>query len=100
MRERKRWGVVGGLALLRKATPAFRAVAVVAVLVQLVPLGAPLLLSTDAWTYWSYGWIASEGGGNPYVDQFIHGRAEGPIETVLSISAFASTSAAGWRRWP
>jgi alpha-1,6-mannosyltransferase len=59
---------VGGLALLRNATPAFRAVAVVAVLVQLVPLGAPLLLSTDAWTYWSYGWIASESGGNPYVD--------------------------------
>lgn len=59
---------LGGLALLRNATPAFRAVAVVAVLVQLVPLGAPLLLSTDAWTYWSYGWIASEGGGNPYVD--------------------------------
>jgi hypothetical protein len=43
-------------------------VAVVAVLVQLVPLGAPLLLSTDAWTYWSYGWIASESGGTPYVD--------------------------------
>ncbi|HET7368317.1 MAG TPA: glycosyltransferase 87 family protein [Gaiella sp.] len=59
---------LGGLALLRNATPAFRAVAVVAVLVQLVPLGAPLLLSTDAWTYWSYGWIASQGGGNPYVD--------------------------------
>ena len=59
---------LAGLALLRGATPALRAVAVVAVLVQLVPLGAPLLLSTDAWTYWSYGWIASEGGGNPYVD--------------------------------
>ncbi len=29
---------------------------------------APLLLSTDAWTYWGYGWIAAEGGGNPYVD--------------------------------
>ncbi len=28
----------------------------------------PLLLSTDAWTYWGYGWIAAEGGGNPYVD--------------------------------
>ena len=36
--------------------------------VQLVPLAAPLLLSTDAWTYWGYGWIAAEGGGNPYVD--------------------------------
>ena len=36
--------------------------------VQLVPLASPLLLSTDAWTYWGYGWIAAEGGGNPYVD--------------------------------
>jgi hypothetical protein len=36
--------------------------------VQLVPLASPLLLSTDAWTYWGYGWIAGEGGGNPYVD--------------------------------
>ena len=36
--------------------------------IQLVPLAAPLLLSTDAWTYWGYGWIASDGGGNPYVD--------------------------------
>ena len=35
---------------------------------QLVPLASPLLLSTDAWTYWGYGWIAAEGGGNPYVD--------------------------------
>ena len=59
---------LAGLALLRRTAPALRAVAVVAVLVQLVPLGAPLLLSTDAWTYWSYGWIAAEGGGNPYVD--------------------------------
>ena len=38
-----------------------------AVGVQLVPLAGPLLLSTDAWTYWSYGWIAIEGDGNPYV---------------------------------
>jgi alpha-1,6-mannosyltransferase len=45
-----------------------KAVLAVAVVVQLVPLAAPLLLSTDAWTYWGYGWIAAEGGGNPYVD--------------------------------
>jgi alpha-1,6-mannosyltransferase len=57
-----------GLQLLRRASVSVRAVVVVAALVQLVPLGAPLLLSTDAWTYWSYGWIAAEGGGNPYVD--------------------------------
>jgi alpha-1,6-mannosyltransferase len=36
--------------------------------VQLVPLAAPLLLSTDAWTYWGYGWIGAETSGNPYVD--------------------------------
>jgi alpha-1,6-mannosyltransferase len=57
-----------GLQLLRRASVSVRAVVVVAALVQLVPLGAPPLLSTDAWTYWSYGWIAAEGGGNPYVD--------------------------------
>jgi hypothetical protein len=57
-----------GLALVRRETFALRRAVAVAVLVQLVPLGAPLLLSTDAWTYWGYGWIAAEGGGNPYVD--------------------------------
>lgn len=41
------------------------AVAAIALVIQLVPLAAPVLLSTDAWTYWSYGWIASE-GDNPY----------------------------------
>ena len=50
------------------ASLALRAAILVAAAVQLVPLGAPLLLSTDAWTYWGYGWIAAEGGGNPYVD--------------------------------
>ncbi len=42
-------------------------VAAVAVAIQLAPLGAPLLLSTDAWTYWDYGRIAAVHGGNPYV---------------------------------
>lgn len=57
-----------GLALLR-ARPAARwaSVAVVAVAVQAATLAAPLLLSTDAWTYWSYGRIAAH-GGNPYRD--------------------------------
>jgi alpha-1,6-mannosyltransferase len=59
---------VVGLALVRRTPAPVKAVLVVAALVQLVPLGAPLLLSTDAWTYWGYGWIAAEGGGNPYVD--------------------------------
>jgi alpha-1,6-mannosyltransferase len=59
---------LAGLLLVRRVSAPLRAVAVVAVLVQLVPLAAPLLLSTDAWTYWGYGWIAADGGGNPYVD--------------------------------
>ncbi|MEI7760768.1 MAG: glycosyltransferase 87 family protein [Thermoleophilia bacterium] len=54
------------LVAIRKASPSLRVVAVLAVAIQLIPLGAPLLLSTDAWTYWSYGWIGSSGGGNPY----------------------------------
>jgi len=57
-----------GLALLRRRGAPLRWVMAFAVGVQLVPLAAPLLLSTDAWTYWGYGWIAAEGGGNPYVD--------------------------------
>lgn len=57
-----------GLALLRRRATPLRWVIAFAVGVQLVPLAAPLLLSTDAWTYWGYGWIAAEGGGNPYVD--------------------------------
>jgi alpha-1,6-mannosyltransferase len=59
---------VAGLALLRRRRLALRAAIAVAVAVQLLPLASPLILSTDAWTYWGYGWIAAEGGGNPYVD--------------------------------
>lgn len=57
-----------GLLLLRRRKLPFRPVAVLAVAIQLVPLGAPLLLSTDAWTYWAYGWIGIN-GGNPYADE-------------------------------
>jgi hypothetical protein len=56
------------LLAIRRTAPSTRAVIVLAAAIQLVPLAAPLLLSTDAWTYWSYGWIAARGGGNPYVD--------------------------------
>jgi alpha-1,6-mannosyltransferase len=59
---------VAGLSFLRRRRLALRAAIAVAVAVQLLPLASPLLLSTDAWTYWGYGWIAAEGGGNPYVD--------------------------------
>lgn len=45
------------------------AVLAVAAAVQLVPLAAPLLLSTDAYSYWDYGRIAAVHGGNPYDDR-------------------------------
>jgi alpha-1,6-mannosyltransferase len=57
-----------GLAILRRRRLALSVAIAVAVAVQALPLASPLLLSTDAWTYWGYGWIAAEGGGNPYVD--------------------------------
>jgi hypothetical protein len=59
---------LAGLFAIRRTAPSKRAVVVFAAAIQLVPLAAPLLLSTDAWTYWSYGWIGSRGGGNPYAD--------------------------------
>ncbi len=59
---------LAGLVLLRHRVVALRAAILVAAAVQLVPLASPLLLSTDAWTYWGYGWIAAESHDNPYVD--------------------------------
>ena len=53
---------------MRRASPALRAVVVVAFVIQLIPLAGPLLVSTDAWTYWEYGRIAAVHDGDPYVD--------------------------------
>ena len=44
---------LGGLLLLRRGGR-LGAVLAVACAIQLVPLAAPLLVSSDAWTYWSY----------------------------------------------
>jgi alpha-1,6-mannosyltransferase len=57
---------VGALLLMRRREIGVRRVAVLAAAIQLVPLGAPLLLSTDAWTYWDYGRIAAVHDANPY----------------------------------
>jgi Glycosyltransferase family 87 len=45
------------------------AVVTVATTIQLVPLAAPVLLSTDVYSYWDYGRIAVVHGGNPYEDE-------------------------------
>jgi hypothetical protein len=62
---------VAGALLLRRRGDALRLRVVIALAaaIQLVPLAAPLLLSTDAWAYWAYGRIAAEAGGNPYRDE-------------------------------
>jgi alpha-1,6-mannosyltransferase len=56
-----------GLVVVRRDVLRLRVVVLLAAAVQLVPLASPLLLSTDAWTYWGYGRIGAE-GGNPYDD--------------------------------
>ena len=59
---------LAAIVLLNRSPPRLPAVLAIAVAIQLAPLGAPLLLSTDAWTYWDYGRIAAVHGGNPYVN--------------------------------
>ena len=58
----------GPLAARAPRPPRLAVVAVLAAAMQLAPLGAPLLLSTDAWTYWDYGRIAAVHHANPYDD--------------------------------
>jgi len=57
---------VVGILLVRSHPPARTVAAAVACAVQLIPLGAPLLLSTDAWSYWNYGRLSAVHGVNPY----------------------------------
>jgi hypothetical protein len=57
---------VGALLLLHRRQAGLRSVLVLAAAVQLAPLGAPLLLSTDAWTYWDYGRLSAVHDVNPY----------------------------------
>ena len=56
------------LLLLRRQTTWLPVVLGVATALQLVPLAAPLLLSTDAYSYWDYGRVAVVHDANPYAD--------------------------------
>jgi hypothetical protein len=58
-----------GLGLLVRRASRVVPIAVIALAIQLAPLAAPLLLSTDAWTYWGYGRIAAVHDANPYEDE-------------------------------
>jgi hypothetical protein len=57
--------VVAALLVSRRSTR-LAALAALAAAIQLAPLFGPLLLSTDAWTYWSYGRIAAVHHESPY----------------------------------
>jgi alpha-1,6-mannosyltransferase len=106
-----------GLVLVSRRGAALRLVAGLAVAIQLAPLAAPLLLSTDAWTYWMYGRIGAALDGNPYRDPpaeftsdaaFDHvgadwrdtGSVYGPAFTLasepLALAAGSSADAAAW----
>jgi hypothetical protein len=58
---------LGGLFLVRRGARLTVVVALAAV-IQLVPLLAPVLYSTDVYTYWDYGRVDVVHGGNPYDD--------------------------------
>jgi alpha-1,6-mannosyltransferase len=60
-------GYIVGAALARNGSRV-RVVVALALAIQLAPLAAPLLLSTDAYTYWAYGRVGAVHDGNPYAD--------------------------------
>jgi alpha-1,6-mannosyltransferase len=105
------------LLLLRRGVVRLLPVAVIAAAIQLAPLGAPLLISSDAWTYWDYGRIAVIHDANPYqqpprdfsgdpaypyIGGAWHGATSvyGPLFTLASEPAAAaagsSSDAAAW----
>lgn len=55
-----------GAWLLRGSTARAGAVIAIAAAIQLLPLAGPVLLSTDAYTYWAYGRLSAVHGANPY----------------------------------
>jgi alpha-1,6-mannosyltransferase len=83
-----------GLLLLRRAALRLAVVAALAVAIQLAPLGAPLLISSDAWTYWDYGRIAVVHDANPY-DQVPRDFADDPAFPHIGGAWRDSTSVYG-----
>jgi hypothetical protein len=58
-----------GLLAIRRGPPALVPTLAVAGAIQLIPLAAPVLLSTDVYTYWDYGRLSAVHGANPYADK-------------------------------
>lgn len=55
-----------GLAVLLRSSAPLAPVIALAVAIQLVGLAGPVLLSTDVYTYWARGRVATAHGENPY----------------------------------
>ncbi len=58
-----------GLLAIRRRASRLVPVLVLAGAIQLVPLAAPVLLSSDVYTYWDYGRLSAVHGANPYADK-------------------------------
>ncbi|HEX6679469.1 MAG TPA: glycosyltransferase 87 family protein [Gaiellaceae bacterium] len=110
-------GYTAALLLLRRFAARLLLVGTLATAIQLAPLGAPLLISSDAWTYWDYGRIATVHDANPYQQTpsdfpddpaypYIGGAwhdatsVYGPLFTLASepvaVTAGSSADAAAW----
>ncbi len=97
-----------GYLLLRRGGGGFVPVFVIACAIQLAPLAAPLLLSTDALTYWSYARLHDPYRQTPADDPvsaphagaaYLHSTsAYGPAFSLLSrpVGLTRSASIAGW----
>jgi hypothetical protein len=94
-------GYVAGLLLLRRSAVRLAVVGALAAAIQLAPLAAPLLISSDAWTYWDYGRIAFVHDANPYTQpprdfpadpayQHIGGAYHGTTSVYGPLFTFAS----------
>lgn len=88
---------------LRRGGTRLAAVCAIAVAVQLIPLGGPLVLSRDVYSYWAYARVASPHNRNPYVtapaafprDPATHAVAQGWRDTTSVYGpAFTATSIA------
>ena len=78
----------GALLLLRRRGGNTAAVCAIAVAIQLIPLGGPLLLSHDVYSYWAYARVADRHDGNPYTVSPARFPADPATRAV----------ARGWRR--
>jgi len=58
---------VAALLSLRRAGGRLALVCAMTVVIQLVPLGGPLLLSRDVYSYWAYARVASQHDRDPYL---------------------------------